>query len=947
MKQILWLILIIPLTVQGQFKFSKTNNLLTPDDHFSGSVIGIADMNGDGLDDIVRLQSAHALSIEYQSAPGKPFIHRFIGDIASYEFWNVSLADINNDGLNDMIFTANENLGFVYYSQRVGQDITYQVQALITSNLAYAQGANLADINNDGWLDYFMCSDLGANRIWANDQQGRITGDPVNWINFNTVPVSDNSGNYGSIWSDLDNDGDLDLYVAKCKAGVTDPTDPRRINTLFKNTNGKFEEVAAAAGLAFGDQSWTAAAGDCDNDGDIDLFIINHFSPCKLMINDGRGFFTEAKDAGINYTAIGVQAAWIDLDNDGLLDLVISGSAHSFYRNKGQNKFELINVPQLGLLQVESFSYGDLNNDGRIDLYASYSLIFNEASHRGDILWMNDLANSNHYINVRLQGVKSNRSAVGAKISIVAGGMRQTREIYAGQSYGVSASLTQHFGLGSLTKIDSLIVHWPDGTSERIESPFIDRTIVIKETTCFGFDPTLSVLPDKSTFCTATDSISLSAPITGTYLWNNGRSSRSITTKIPGNYQVQVITSEGCILNSNIRALDANIPVHYPLIASDTVLCAGSVSTIGLKTNKTIIWNTGDTGQTLKVSVAGKYFAKVQNECNTSNSDTINIRYITISPLLIKNDTVTLNGKANLTANGTSVFWFSNADDGNPIASGTVYHTPPLSKSTTYYAQSIITNSGIGFKGGLKDFVSPSTLNANTFSGKLLFDATQDFVLKSVKVYTDSAGLREIDLLDGSGQILASSLVRIEKGTIRVILNFAVPAGVGMALAANEETSVKVFGIKSPLLYRTEGNVQYPIQSGPVSIYGTNAGTSNYYYFYDWEMAYPDLICKSDRVPVQGVVKTVSVSNELNGLFKVYPNPASEKLFIDISGLKLNLPLSIELINTVGQVIRSINHTKGAPVVELDNLNQPEGIYFLKLRSNGKTGITKVFIVSS
>jgi hypothetical protein len=944
MKQILWLILIFPLTVKGQFKFIQSGNLLTPEDHYSGSVIGIADMNGDGLDDIVRLKSSHTLSIEYQTAPGKTFTHRFIGDIASYEFWNVSIADINHDGLNDMVFTANENPGYVYYSQRVGQAINYQVQSLNLSNLAYAQGANLADINNDGWLDYFMCSDLGANRIWANDQQGHIKGDPVNWINFNTVPVSDNSGNYGSIWSDLDNDGDLDLYVAKCKAGVTDPTDPRRINTLFRNTNGKFEEVAASAGLAFGDQSWTAVSGDSDNDGDMDLFIMNHFSACKLMINDGRGIFTEARDAGINYTAIGVQVAWMDLDNDGLLDLFISGSAHSFYRNKGQNKFELVHVPQLGLLQVESFSFGDLNNDGKIDLYASYSLIFNEASNRRDIVWLNDLVNTNHFINVRLEGVKSNRSAIGAKISLVAGGMRQTREIYAGQSYGISASLTQHFGLGNLTKIDSLIVRWPDGTTERIESPFPDKTIVIKEATCFGFDPSISVLPDKSTFCSASDSITLTAPLTGTYLWSNGSSSRSIVTRTPENYQVQVLTNDGCQLNSNIRALEAVTSSRYSLTVSDSVLCTGSISTISINTNRFTTWNTGDTGLSLKVTATGKYFAKIQNECNTINSDTINIRYIDIPPVIAKNDTVALNGKANLSAAGTSLFWFANAEGGSPIATGTIYHTPPLSKSTTYYAQSIITNPGIGFKGGLKDFVSPTMLNANSFSGKLLFDATQAFVLKSVKVYTDSAGLREIDLLDGSGKVIASSLVRIEKGTSRVILNFAVPAGFGLALAANEETSIKVFGIKSPLLYRTEGNVQFPLQSGPVSIYGTNAGTSNYYYFYDWEMTYPDLVCTSERVPVLGVVRTVALSNELSSSIRVYPNPAKEKLFIDISGLNFTQPFTIDFINSFGQEMRSKYHTNGANIIELNNLQLPEGVYFLKLRSNGKIGVIKVLL---
>ncbi|MEP7321969.1 MAG: FG-GAP-like repeat-containing protein [Saprospiraceae bacterium] len=944
MKLTPWLILFIPFTVYSQLKFKSAASLLSPVEYFSGSVVGISDMDGDGHDDIIRLQSARNLSIEYQTAPGMPFKHRSLGQIAPYEFWNISIADINQDGFNDMVFTANENLGYIYYSQKTGDSINYQTQVLNGSNGAYAQGANLADINNDGWLDYFLCSDLGENKIWANDGKGKIDGNPVPWIDFKSIPPSDNSGNYGSIWSDLDNDGDLDLYVAKCKSGVTDPKDPRRVNTFFKNTNGSFTESAASSGLAIGDQSWTAVPGDIDNDGDLDLYIINHFTSSNLMINDGKGNFNDAfTQSGINYSAFGIQAAWADLDNDGWLDLILSGSAHQIYRNKGQNKFELFNTSDLGIAPIESFSIGDLNQDGKIDIYASYSQVVNAASHRPDVLWLNDINTNNHYLNVRLTGNQSNKSAVGAKIILVNNGMRQTREIYAGLSYGISSSLTLHFGIGTANKIDSLIILWPNGTKETIESPTIDRTLIVKQNTCFSFDPIITPTPDKNLLCNSMDSISLTAPVTGNYHWSDGRTSRSIVIKSPGTYGVSIVTAMGCEIHSNYLAIDVDHDIRYHVQQSDSVVCEGSEVTLNLPLTEKITWNTGDTGQIIKVKTTGKYFASIQNSCSVLRSDTLFVRVITLPPVIVKNDTILPLAKANLMAQGISIQWFSELVGGMALASGNNYITPSLSQTTTYYAQSILTTIGTLFSAGIKDFVSPSKFHANTFSGKLFFDAAQNCILKSVKVYADTSAVREIDLLDAAGKIVYSKVIKIEVGENTIPLDFNISPGLSLSLTTNDEASINVFATKSPRLYRTEGIIPYPIKSGPITIYGTNAGLGNYYYFYDWKLAFPDLVCQSPRTPVQGVIKTVAIKNELLGKVFVYPNPLRQNLFIDVSGLSFNSLTKLQLLNSIGQIKISRLLEIKSNVIEMD-LKEPPGVYFLKLENSGKTGVIKLVV---
>ena len=105
------------------------------------------------------------------------------------------------------------------------------------------------DVNNDGWLDIFGCDDVHISDIWGNDGTGSFT-DNDGWIDLATAVPSDNSGNYGSVFTDYDCDGDLDLYIAKCRQGVNDPNDPRRINVMYQNDgNNNFTEVADAIGL--------------------------------------------------------------------------------------------------------------------------------------------------------------------------------------------------------------------------------------------------------------------------------------------------------------------------------------------------------------------------------------------------------------------------------------------------------------------------------------------------------------------------------------------------------------------------------------------------------------------------------------------------------------------------------------------------------------------------
>ena len=239
--------------------------------------------------------------------------------------------------------------------------------------------------------------------------------------------------------------------------------------------------------MADSSQSWITEFQDIDNDGDMDAFIANHYRPSRLMLNDGTGHFTDITAASglLGNMPDGIlQAIMKDFDNDGYVDLIVSGMKEAkLYKNNGNNTFSLQLLPTLteptANVPLRSFAIGDLNHDGFLDIYASYYFGNTEA----DKLWLND-KNSNHFLAINLTGTQSNRSAVGARLTLKANGKTQVREVRAGESYGISNSLTQYFGLGSNSIIECLEIKWPSGQRSVLQNPTADQFLNITEPIC-------------------------------------------------------------------------------------------------------------------------------------------------------------------------------------------------------------------------------------------------------------------------------------------------------------------------------------------------------------------------------------------------------------------------------------------------------------------------------
>jgi hypothetical protein len=464
----------------------------------------VADMNADGRDDIIRGNELDGFSILKQNADGS-FTEQFIGKVKElYRPLSVIVADLDNDDYPEILTGGQYRGVYIFKTNNGGAD--YTLIELPDGRNVFTQASAIADINNDGLLDIFVCHDEGMNAIWRNTGNANFIPDLMGF-DFSSIPTNRRRGNYGIVFTDVNNDGYQDAYLSKCYSPLFEPTTDstfyERINQLFiNNSYQSYTDKAKSLNMADGRQTWITEFQDIDNDGDMDAFIANHGpSPSsRLMLNDGNGNFTEITGkAGLSNAPFGIlQALMRDFDNDGYVDLLLGGhDKPKIYRNNGNLTFsEVVYLPIYSNYEpaterthyLHSFAIGDLNHDGFLDIYGSYR--FNQDS--PDKLWLNQ-GNNNHFLSITLVGSKSNRSAVGAKITIKVGGQTMIREVRAGESYGLSNTLTQVFGLGNNTKIDELSIRWPSGLVEKKTVGQLNSFLTFYEPNCEVTSPELEL----------------------------------------------------------------------------------------------------------------------------------------------------------------------------------------------------------------------------------------------------------------------------------------------------------------------------------------------------------------------------------------------------------------------------------------------------------------------
>lgn len=413
----------------------------------------VVDMDGDFLDDIVTVSNGNIRIYKQQDN----FSETLINITATYmPSWSIAAGDIDKNGKNDLLFGNGSGVTFMKantagtaYTQTSG------------SQYIFSQRSNFVDINNDGHLDAFVCHDVDPNIRYINNgtdntlvyQQGGLGDSP-------------SGGNYGSVWIDYDNDGDVDLFIAKCNGGGAEAS--ARFNELHRNNgDGTFTDVSSAAGIYDPIQTWSSAWGDYDNDGDLDIYVgASTFvdGSHKLMLNNNDGTFTDSTaGTGIDsFNSTSIEHVTHDFDNDGYLDIFTSNK--TILRNNQNLTFSPIDVG------VDVGGIGDLNNDGFLDVY-----------NRFDGVYFND-TNNNNWIKINTIGTTSNINGIGARVEVHTPNLGiQIRDVKSGDGFRHMSSLTTHFGLGTETIISKIVIRWPSGIVDEILSPNVNQTHNITE----------------------------------------------------------------------------------------------------------------------------------------------------------------------------------------------------------------------------------------------------------------------------------------------------------------------------------------------------------------------------------------------------------------------------------------------------------------------------------
>ena len=405
-------------------------------------------------------------------------------------------ADFDNDGYQDVFIPNFVTVGGgttlapnVLFRNSGPPDFVFE-EVSLGSELNASPSASWVDYDQDGDLDLFSA---GASVFGGGDTSDlfyRQDTDSTFTFRPNLAIIEERPGvGTHDTWVDYDGDGDQDLYIVNWSS-------PNKLykSMLVETGNPDHFELVGSSGLTndAGILDIGSSWADYDNDGDMDVFLPVLNSSDRLYQNNGDGTFTQitSTPATSRRSVLGV---WGDVDNDGDLDLYTGSQTPRFYFNDGQGGFVDAGSTDVGDLlvaapSIQSGNWGDYNNDGNLDLYLlTYAIPSNRNGvPQPNYLLRNDGGTGNHWITVRCVGVLSNRSGVGAKVSVKSTidgtDFWQTRIISGGtSSFVFHGDSRAHFGLGDATQADSIRILWPSGIEQVVTNQTGDQIVTITE----------------------------------------------------------------------------------------------------------------------------------------------------------------------------------------------------------------------------------------------------------------------------------------------------------------------------------------------------------------------------------------------------------------------------------------------------------------------------------
>jgi hypothetical protein len=394
---------------------------------------------------------------------GDGLLDLFIGGYYSedIDLWHLNTTRIMPDS-----FEYAKNGGRKYLFHNLGNGKFEEVSAKVGINSRrWALAASAADLRGTGHPDLFIANDYGVSELYLND--GKTFREAGSEAGVGFAPKSGMNVAFGDIF----NQGKYSVYVSNIsEEGVL-----IQGNNLWVPKEGtsvsdaRFDNLARDLGVELGGWSFGAQFGDLNNDGNLDLYLTNGY----VSLDRNRSYWYDfSKVAGGNSTIIGDARNWPAMDGRSL-----SGyQEKKVWLNDGAGKF--VDVAQaIGATDTydgRAVALADLWNRGVLDVVV--------ANQRGPLLiYKNTVSPDRSWIEFSLEGTKSNRSAIGASVTIHWNGRQQTQEVSGGSGFSAENPLRLHFGLGKQAVIDKVVIRWPSGRVQIVDKPAADQIYNVKE----------------------------------------------------------------------------------------------------------------------------------------------------------------------------------------------------------------------------------------------------------------------------------------------------------------------------------------------------------------------------------------------------------------------------------------------------------------------------------
>jgi hypothetical protein len=943
--------------------------------------------------------------------------------------------DFNNDGLEDIFMTGfNVARSYLYKNNGNGTFSKLPNNAYYYSN---GRSITWGDYNNDGFLDAFSpdysTDSVAFTSVFKNN--GNETFTRIQLPSAHTA---------AGVWLDSDNDGDLDLVYHDAATTSTlyrndgndtftsitgvfttytswnpvavDINNDNRMDLFFPNSSTQSSSLTRALYINNGNNTFAlnstsplvtdvltsdrgASFADIDNDGDYDALIVNgNVTEHRFYINDGAGNFTSQTSTAILGESLvgGRGSAFADYNNDGFVDLMITtgtpNTSWLLFRNNGNGTFTKETTQNFRIANAFiGASFGDYDNDGFVDIVsASYGQDYNG-------LYRNK-GNANNWLQLKLVGNLSNKSAVGAKVDVYSPGLRTHQQILTNNGAHNQNSLTAQFGLGSNTAIDSVIINWPSGLRQKLTGLEINRRWSIKENN-FEVDSLALVAlynatggagwTNKTNWLTGNVTTWTGVTFTGGSATAINLPNNNLVGKVPEDFANLIKLQTINLSNNKITAIP-DLTSIQDLTAVN--VSANALDFSSLEKNASLVgFNYGnqaglgvfsqtlvDVGSDYDVTVSGggpsdeyqwkrngivvnaanakTYKIPAINRsnmgdytCEITNPKTPGLTLLTAAQRVLA--TATLQGRLLIDANDPATVGTMTLLNVNTIGAFDTTAVRAINNNGTYLIEKVILDDYL-----LAGFASPQvhTNALPTYFTKTIFWEEADTLviegnLNNLDIISEFKptdpengvgvilGFFEED--DAGGRTEKNKRVRSSGASLRRVERTGRAAEVILTLIAHTFTNEDgefVFSKLDPALYRL--NLQYPgYPMDTTSYIVIEVGTG----LFDSEIGVEARVINNKIV----VTKRLITGWEMpDSPYTVYPNPVKET--IRISGAAPGLQnISIVLHNSTGQVMTvpiEYDVVGKAWIVTVGKL--PRGNYFIKIKEGNTTRNLRVVI---